>query len=121
MTLTLQLPDALSAELQQQAESAGLAPEEHATELLTVAAALLGRREPANLSGYRYQVVATMLQTVRTLLREEERSEADRVPAEAGPVSRPSAFGKYRGIIGSSDEYAELKQGEIDREDRRPA
>lgn len=38
-------------------------------------------------------------------------------PADAG--TRPSALGKYRGIIGSSTDYARSKQEAIDLEDRR--
>ena len=36
----------------------------------------------------------------------------------AGPVNRPSAFGKYAFVAGGSEEFAEAKQAEIDREDR---
>jgi hypothetical protein len=40
-------------------------------------------------------------------------------PGHAEPVpERPSALGKYAGIIGTSDEFAALKQAEIDLEDR---
>jgi hypothetical protein len=47
------------------------------------------------------------------------RVEATSLQAPADP--RPSIMGKYRGIIGSSDDYARFKQNEIDREDRRRA
>jgi hypothetical protein len=46
--------------------------------------------------------------------------EPDPMQANA-PGARPSAFGKYRGIIGSSTDYARSKQEDIDLEDRRPA
>lgn len=39
------------------------------------------------------------------------------VVRRTGP--RTSALGKYRDVLGSSDEFAERKQDEIDREDRR--
>lgn len=50
----------------------------------------------------------------------------DRPPPAAGPADpagqrpRRSAFGKYRGILSSSEEFAGRKQEEIDREDQIP-
>jgi hypothetical protein len=137
MTLTLQLPVELSEELEEQAGRIGVSPEEHATELLSVAAAVIGEEQAhsTSLSGYRMQLAATMLQMIRLLLADESTSDEEkerllRLAAlldrwtegkQPQPVSRPSAFGKYRGIIGSSADYAESKQVEIDREDRRSA
>lgn len=52
----------------------------------------------------------------------EMRASFDLSPSfAAAPEARPSAFGKYRGVLGSSAEYAELKQADIDLEDRRSA
>lgn len=41
--------------------------------------------------------------------------------AKHPPASRPSALGKYGHIRGTSDDFARLKQAEIDREDGRAA
>lgn len=41
--------------------------------------------------------------------------------ASAEQPSRPSAFGKYAHVPGTSDDFARRKQEEIDREDGRAA
>ena len=43
-----------------------------------------------------------------------ERSAADRT----SPAKRPSALGKYAFVAGGSEEFAQEKQAEIEREDR---
>lgn len=49
------------------------------------------------------------------------RDPGEKAPPEAdAPRERPSAFGKYRGVIGSSADYARSKHDDIDLEDRRP-
>ena len=128
MTMTLELPNELSEELEQQAERIGVSPQEHATAILSIMTAVGDRRHP--LSGYREQLATTMLEMVRAILDSEPRSEEDRarllrLEALLGnwasrsdqPPVRPSAMGKYAHIPGSSDDFARLKQEEIDRED----
>lgn len=128
MTLTLQLPSSLSEELEQQAGRMGVTPEEHATNLLAIAAVI---GDTASIPGARSQIASTMREAIRSILDRETSSEADRerlqrlaellgrwAPEQQTPTrTRPSALGKYAHIPGTSDDFARLKQEEIDRED----
>lgn len=147
MTLTLEIPSALSEELEQQAELMGVSPEEHATALLALAAALLGIEDPRSLEGPPDQLHATLPRSdaqaaaitawlSRLLLK--EGVESDRLLRFAQRIhqwlalrelsgsnivapARQSAFGKYAHILGNSDDFARRKQEEIDLEDGRAA
>jgi hypothetical protein len=153
MSLTLELPSALSEELAQQAGLIGVSPEEHATGLLYLAAGVLGIEDPDSLEASaddylatipvsKTQAVAIFEWLTRRLLEEGVASERDferlsvfaaklrtwlETHARQGhsphpPVpSRPSAMGKYAHIPGTSEDFARLKQAEIDLEDGRAA
>lgn len=143
MSMTLQLPVELSEELEQQAERIGVSPEQHATELLSVAAVVAGDAPlpPSGVAVYRTEAEVLLLM-IRRLLNEEPRAEADNErlrrigtllfklvqgktsqPADSPDAvnSRPSALGKYAHIPGTSEDFARRKQEEIDREDGRAA
>lgn len=141
MSLTLRLPNALSQELEQQAERIGVAPEVHATDLLALAAGVVGEDRTLGAADPRAQLADRMLRMIRSLLSDGARSEADierlrqleallaRWAREGNPQAapgdedarRPSARGKYAHIPGTSEDFARRKQEEIDREDGRAA
>jgi hypothetical protein len=140
MTLTLQLPSQLSEQIEQQAEKIGVSAEEHATELLAAAAAILGEDQMPAFGSPSEKVLAAeaLHRMIRALFNEDERSEpaSERASRIVGRVrkwaadepvrnesanARPSALGKYAHIPGTSDDFARLKQEEIDQEDGRAA
>ena len=141
MSLTLRLPNALSEELEQQAERIGVPPEVHATDLLALAAGMAGEERMLSASDPRVQLAKRMLRMIGPLLHDAATSEVDnerlrqleallvKWGREATPQSapggdtpdRPSALGKYAHIPGTSEDFARLKQEEIDREDGRTA
>lgn len=147
MPLTIELPPQLGDMLREEADKAGLSPQEHATLLLSLATALLGDDNPtpfrdavrlfiAQHSLDADQVACVFEELVARCA--ERKGNTDRIaprirddlqswrawyvhqPAANGNGSaRPSAMGKYAHVPGTSDDFAREKQSEIEREERR--